>query len=404
MQIDIENSFSQIINALSQIIALESNEHISHAWRVAVVATEIARKLIPDTVSYVYYAGLLHDVGIIGFDENVWKNGQVNERTYPEIEGHPNKGAKIVAEIPGLTPSAEIIMDHHECWNGSGFPRHKRSEEINEGAQCLRAADTFDLLLRRYPSRHFSDIIQDMEYYKNKEFSPTVFQAFQEVVSHNMYGVDMYHTDGLQEYIRDIQSSLAGLPLDPRTDAIGTTLRVFAKIIDAKHAYTCGHSQRVSQYSMLIGEALQLEHDQISKIKWASLLHDAGKVAIAKDILNKPGPLTPEEFDIVKKHPVLTGEIIKFIDDFQDLLLVVRHHHERFDGIGYPDALKNEDIPFLSRVITIADAFDAMTSPRPYQKTKSIHEALQELRRLKDKQFDGKIMATAVEVFHALTV
>ncbi len=405
MDINLGNSFSQIVSALSQIIALENHKRMFHSWRVAIISTEMARKITPETVNQVFYAGLLHDVGTINLEENLlqqlpWERQIV----LPQIREHPLRGARIVEEIPGLDLAANIILDHHERWDGGGYPHQKRNEEINEGAQCLRIADAYDLCLEQNPQADCWKIIKIMSEYKSKEFSPSVFEAFSEVIAHDIYCQDVSRDECLQEVAGEIQKSLPEVQLQAKSDVIGVTLRVFARVIDAKHQYTSGHSQRVSQYSILLAESLGLSHDEVSQIKWASLLHDAGKVAIPQTILNKPGPLTPEEFALVKTHPELTAEIIKFITVFQNLLLIVRHHHEHFNGDGYPGSLKNTNIPLLARVITVADAFDAMTSPRPYQRMKSIKEALAELVVQKGRQFDGQIIDRAEEVFLALTV
>ncbi len=405
MELNLESSFSQIINALSQIIALENHQRIFHAWRVAVLATEVTRKINPEDTSQVFYASLLHDVGTVGIDEiSLKKLSLVQQLTHPVIQAHPVKGSKIVQEIPGLEQAAEIIMDHHERWDGNGYPHHKREDEINFGAQCLRVADAYAFCLRDNPQISYDQIMKQLEEQKNKEFCASVYEAFGEVLAHNQYCREISRDECLEEVIIELQQALPQLQIQSKSDVIGVTLRVFARVIDAKHRYTSGHSQRVSQYSMLLAESLHLDHDEISQIKWASLLHDAGKVAIPQYILNKPGLLTEEEYALVKRHPEMTAEIIKYIDVFKNLVSVVRHHHEHVNGLGYPDKLETQNIPYLARIITVADAFDAMTSPRPYQRMKSIQEALTELERQKGAQFDGEIIIQAKEIFLALTV
>ncbi|MDD5756316.1 MAG: HD domain-containing protein [bacterium] len=405
MEFNLESSFSQIINALSQIIALENHQRIFHAWRVAVLATEVARKITPEDINQVFYASLLHDVGSVSIDNGIRPQLSLDQqRAHPVIFAHPVKGARIVQEIPGLELAAEIIMDHHERWDGAGYPHEKQNEDINIGAQCLRIADSYDFCLQDNPQLDYEQSIKQLGEQKNKEFCSSVYEAFSEVLAHNEYCREINRDECLEEAVVELQQVLPRLQCQDKSDVIGITLRVFARVIDAKHLYTSGHSQRVSQYAMLLAEALHLDHDEISRIKWASLLHDAGKVAIPQSILNKPGPLSEEEFAVVRRHPETTADIIKYIDVFKNLVPTVRHHHEHFNGLGYPDHLEMQQIPYLSRIITVADAFDAMTSPRPYQKMKSIQEALAELECQKDNQFDGEIVNGAREVFLALTV
>lgn len=169
-------------------------------------------------------------------------------------------------------------------------------------------------------------------------------------------------------------------------------IHAFVNAIDAKSPWTKGHSERVTKYSLKIAEELALSQTEIEKLRISALLHDIGKIGTYETLLDKPGRLTEEEFKIVKAHPVKAVQILSPIKQLNDLLPIIKHHHERFDGNGYPDGIQGEEIPLLSRIITVADSFDAMTSDRPYRPAPTIDFAIQELRRCTGTQFDPEIV------------
>ncbi len=167
---------------------------------------------------------------------------------------------------------------------------------------------------------------------------------------------------------------------------------VLSKALDFYSPYTKGHSERVAEISVKIAKALKLPKETIEKIYWASILHDVGKIFVPQDILNKPGKLTNEEYNLIKLHPVKSYELIKEVQGLENIAEIVKHHHEHWDGTGYPDGLKGENIPFESRIIAIADAYDAMTSKRPYREALTPEEAVEEIKRYAGTQFDPYVV------------
>ncbi|OZB90747.1 HD-GYP domain-containing protein [Paenibacillus sp. XY044] len=173
-----------------------------------------------------------------------------------------------------------------------------------------------------------------------------------------------------------------------------------AVALDARDAYTAGHSLRVAEYSELIGRLSQMTEEDINVIRQSALLHDIGKIGIRDTVLLKEGHLTEEEFDQIKAHPVLGETILKQIEPKEamaPLLPGVRSHHERYDGGGYPDGLAGEDIPLLGRIIAVADAFDAMTSDRPYRKGMAVCKALSILEEGRGTQWDPQFARIFVD-------
>jgi diguanylate cyclase (GGDEF)-like protein len=171
-----------------------------------------------------------------------------------------------------------------------------------------------------------------------------------------------------------------------------TLASALALAVDAKDSYTRSHCQTVSQLCAVIATELGLHGERVARIRLAGLLHDVGKIGVPDAILNKPAALTDAEFEIMKRHSLLGGDIVEAAE-MHDEARWVRHHHERFDGSGYPDALAGTEIPLESRIILVADAFEAMTSDRPYRKAPGVDFAVGELRRHAGAQFDPDVVA-----------
>jgi polar amino acid transport system substrate-binding protein len=165
-------------------------------------------------------------------------------------------------------------------------------------------------------------------------------------------------------------------------------ITVLVKTLEYYDRYTQGHSERVARYAVKIAERIGLDRERIKRVYWASLVHDIGKIYIPQNLLNKNGRFTEDEYEFVKIHPVKSEEILSQVEELKDLGKIVRHHHERWDGKGYPDGLSGENIPLESRIIAVADAFEAMTAERPYKRALSLKEAIQEIEKNKGTQFD----------------
>ena len=170
------------------------------------------------------------------------------------------------------------------------------------------------------------------------------------------------------------------------------TIRTLAAAIDAKDPYTRGHSERVSSYSMAISRHLGLSQDEVFRVHIAAILHDVGKLGIRESILNKPGGLSDDEFEIMRQHPAIGAQIMSPIRMLKDIIPGIRNHHETWDGTGYPDHLEGEEIPMVARIIGVADTFDAMTTTRPYQQAMTLEYVLNKMRSMSGSRFDPGVI------------
>ena len=176
------------------------------------------------------------------------------------------------------------------------------------------------------------------------------------------------------------------------------TIKALMVALDAKDKYTAGHCSRVTDYAMLLGKAMGLSEDRITVLEEASLFHDIGKIGVPEVILNKKDSLGNDEFEVIKKHSAIGADILASISAFRDHVNIVRHHHERWDGRGYPDQLKGEEIPLEARILAIADTYDAMTSDRPYRSRMSKEKAVTIIRECTGSQFDPEMARKFLEV------
>ena len=177
-----------------------------------------------------------------------------------------------------------------------------------------------------------------------------------------------------------------------------STIQALNKTVEAKDPYTSGHANRVEKFAVDLAKAYHLPFESIQNLKTASILHDIGKIGIHDSILNKASRLTQEEYQEIMRHPAIGAEIISKVNFLNDITTIVKHHHERYDGKGYPDGLSGDEIPIEAAILTIADSYDAMTSDRPYRKAMNPEEALSELVKNAGTQFHPDLVKIFVSI------
>ena len=239
--------------------------------------------------------------------------------------------------------------------------------------------------LRERMRQYYSDILMDRYPIVFLTVAALVFIAM--VQYHKLALRDMAYTDRLNEEV-ERQTRTARERADQLEAMSGEMVQTLALSIDAKDRYTNGHSFRVSRYALALGRKLGLSEEELTVLEREALLHDIGKIGIPDAVLNKPGWLTPEEFAVVQRHAGIGGHILERSQSMQSAAAVARHHHERWDGDGYPAGLAGEDIPFHARIVAVADAYDAMRSDRVYRKGMDPEKIRRELERGRGSQFD----------------
>ncbi len=393
-----------MLPALSLVIDYQEKGNIYHAWRVALVSRYLTGASGLDKNGVIFYSALLHDVGIFGVGEHIINYPDLSiQKETPAIKIHPAIGADIVKEIPGLARGADFILEHHERYDGSGYPQGKKENKILFNAQIIRLADSIDLLMRRRPKPDKEGIAQYCREQKGKEFSQKIYDIFSDAYKRD--GGEFLLAIDEDEKVKSVFSGVIKSVPEPKAniswDSLETILKIFSRIIDGKHHYTHQHSQRVALYAHDIAEAMGIDKIEVRKIKFSGYLHDLGKVAIPNYILDKPGPLSGEEWKIIKRHAFISYEIADSVEALKDLAPLVGAAQEFWDGMGYPGGLKGQDIPLGARIIAVADAIDAMLSDRSYRKALSLEKAIDELKKGSWSQFDPLIIRVALRLLYS---
>ena len=189
--------------------------------------------------------------------------------------------------------------------------------------------------------------------------------------------------EDIQHYISDLKAAS-----EENRQLFRDSIRMIASAVDAKDPYTKGHSGRVSDYSVILAKELGLPDDEVEKVETSAILHDVGKIGVEDRVLKKPGVLTNEEFEIMKRHTVMGYEIVRQVKQLHEMLPGIRWHHEALNGKGYPDGITGDELPLMVRIIAVSDTFDAITTDRPYQKGRDFPQALEILRKHAGSKYD----------------
>jgi len=250
---------------------------------------------------------------------------------------------------------------------------------INLGAydfipKPIEDLDIFNIKVKRAIEKRMY-VLQEKAYKENLEIE--VRNKTRELAEKNML---------LEEYSQNLEVSALNTMLTLQT------------ALEEKDMYTAGHTTRVTQYAMTIARAMRLGQEEVVVLERACQVHDIGKLVVDVNYIRKPGPLSDEEWILMKKHPEIGANIIKPLAFMQQELFIVRHHHERMDGKGYPDGLLGDELDHLTKIITVADSYDAMTSKRSYKQNLALPEAIAELHRCSGSQFDPEIVKVFVEI------
>jgi len=378
---------NECLEALGLVLEYDLNDFHTHqhATRVGEGCVLIGDRIGLDSknIQKMYYAGLLHDIGKIAVDLKLLsKKERLSDEEFEVIKKHAVYGSRILAPLPELNDVALWVRWHHERWDGTGYPDSLHGNEIPIEVQILSAVDCLDSLQtprldreRLTPDEAYKVIENDRGTY----FNPEILNLVLDMV--NNY--ELIPGQSSDKFL-NLKEKYVNIPLT--TDIYGqwegygmTSIypiaRLFAKVIDAKHHYTAGHSIRVSVLSKYLALKMNLETKDIIQVEIAGLLHDAGKVSVPVEILDKNGDPDEMEWKFIKGHPTHSFDILKNIASLKDIAEIVAHHHERLDGKGYPKNIKGDEIPLLSQIITVADTFDAITSTRTYREGRSPEEA-----------------------------
>jgi diguanylate cyclase (GGDEF)-like protein/putative nucleotidyltransferase with HDIG domain len=304
---------------------------------------------------------------------------------------------QLASKLRGWVASDPLLRDKNitASFGIAGFPVHGSTPQ-----ELIQVADS-SMYLSKHQGGNSVSSAEEGGPNDTKKWKKDVLEAYLGVTLKRLFSTgpeafeEIYRR--LEQFTRSLSEQAGGAPSDTLPVAVVETVTSLALAIDAKNHYTQGHSQKVSAYAVVIAKALGMSDPEVEEIRLAALLHDIGKVGIHETILNKSGPLDASEWETMKTHAELGAKILEPLQAMNRIRLMVRHHHEFFDGTGYPDRLEGENIPYGARLIAIADAYDTITSERTYKKARSSEDAFSELERCAANQFDPELVRIFVE-------
>ncbi|ADW67235.1 HD-GYP domain-containing protein [Granulicella tundricola] len=431
-------TFSSIIAALSFALDLTEGAQPGHALRTCLIGIRIGTEmgLSQDQLSDLYYALLLKDAGcssnatrlyqIVGGDEirakaftktNDWTRFEWKQIQFLLRHVHAqdkianrfkaigdmikkssqnaeilfrlrcNQGAQVVRDLGLGQGTADAVYNLDEHWNGLGYPDRLSGDAIPLLARIVSISQTLEVFHQQYGPAAALDCIQRRS---GRWFDPLVVRAAVSLMRRNALFVDI-DSPVLKHYVASLEPSLRSLPADPQT--IDSICVAFAGVVDAKSHSTYMHSTEVARIAVELGAYLGLNDSELVTLRRAGLLHDIGKLSVPNSILDKPGKLDASEWACVKMHPHYTYEILSRIPTFGEIANISASHHEKLDGSGYYRGLMADDLCYMSRILTVADMFEALSANRPYRGPMSKADVLNILRKDVPHAIDPTVFA-----------
>lgn len=433
---------AEVIAALTYALDLTEGQRPGHTLRTALIAMRLGRELglDADTLGALYYASLLKDAGcssnaarmaaLFGSDDQhvkremrlvdwhdrwrlamrtaqscgVGRNpiarishflriAQTPQMTREIIQARCERGAQIAVALGFPSLSSEAIGHVDEHWCGLGHPVGLAGDEIPLLSRVLLLAQTFEA----YWTEHGLKAALEMTRQRSgRWFDPALVKHLNGWRRDDAWFATLADRDALDENVIALEPG--GAPIAANDERLDAIAYAFAAVIDAKTPFTYRHSTNVARYAVGIATAVGADAMLVRDILRAGLLHDIGKLGISNRILDKPGRLTDEERDEIKKHPRWTWQILEHVPAFQHFATSAAHHHERLDGGGYPWGVNSHRLDFMARTLAIADVYEALTADRPYRLGMSVEKVLGIMCPDRGTAFDGDLLDVAASL------
>lgn len=341
------------------MVKYEYKKLSNHSMQCTYIAMELCNELNIDCKirNRVYIASMLHDIGI-----NSANNYYTNASTF--ISDHCKSGAKILSTFPKFNDLSDIVMYHHENFNGTG-PFKVLGNLIPIESQIIRLSDIVDTTYYESTSPALKNNLINWVSTNQKIFSSKIIEAF---LSLSKKDVFWFNLDNISNYDFIFKKFTPEFNFDITLNEFLDISYIFSEIVDMYSSFTGKHSRDIGDLSFSIANNLHYDFQKCIKMKISGLLHDIGKLAIPKSILNKNGKLTSEEFYLIKSHAYYTNLILERIEDIPDICDWASNHHEKLNGTGYPRRLSQHSLSEEARLLAVCDIYQALSEDRPYKK------------------------------------
>jgi diguanylate cyclase (GGDEF)-like protein len=314
---------------------------------------------------------------------------------------------QLSSKLRGWIASDQLLREKNisASFGVASYPLHGSAPQ-----ELIQVADA-SMYLSKHQGGNTVSTAEHIDPNEARRWKRDVLEAYLGVTLKRLFATGPEAFEEIHQRLRQFSDSLPAteIPEFARSEGVQAvpqsildTVTSLAYAVDAKDQYTQGHSQKVSAYAALLAEALGMSEAEVEEIRLGAVLHDVGKVGIRESILNKSGPLNPEEWETMKTHVIFGGRLLEPLAPLAKIRQMVLHHHEFFDGSGYPDAMAGQNIPLGARIITIADSYDTITSDRSYKKGRTAEEALAEVERCANTQFDPELVVVFVRAMRQL--
>ncbi len=384
--------------AVADLFDHDGNEPMFCSLRAAVIADALYSSLFSGAHNRVLiYAAFFKDIGGYHLDPPisvrlVERPDSLTQKIDLDIFFHSSWSKDLLQTVPGLKTVSRLVGMHHENIAGSGYPLGLYLEEEEVEAAVLAAADAFSLVLFGDDS-NIQDALLRVSLLAGERFPRRFMEHLERIVHDERVRQAICSYEAANEYVRTALASTGDDSLLSTWMAVEKLLVLVADIIDRRLASGHpGHIRRTTAIAREIARTMGLSIYERRDLAWASYMQNIGQAYLPRKIFSKPGRLAEEEQEKLKQHPVIGARIASSIKDFKTIAPIIRHHHENWDGSGYPDGKSGNEIPLASRIIRVADAFDAMTSERPHNKKRDWRKALREIQKGSGKQFDPQVV------------
>lgn len=424
----VDKSYDRLSSMINQIISAFNTSTLhsdpftaGHEDRSAHLCMQIGRRMALSNIQLeaLSVAAKVHDIGQSEVPAEIMLSPKhLSSEEFNFIKMHPAVGADILNNIDFPWPIGEMVLQHHENYDGSGYPNGFCGDEIRIEARIIRVADAYESLVSHRPHRDAMSVEQArrfMNEHSGRYFDPVIVQHLFSLLDEGYQLPEVLHIKNIESRPEFVASALSfahenaqklsevegssSVHVEQESSdilqGVERSIAAISKTLEMRDPYTAGHQERVADVSVLIGKELGLTPDALEGLRLAAVVHDIGKIKIPISILTKPRRLNEVEFALMKTHPTASYNILKGLDMPWPVADIAHQHHEAWDGSGYPQGLKGEQILLEARILSVADIIESMSASRPYRPALGLEAAVAEVK----KQRGVKLDPTVVDAF-----